>query len=353
MCKQIYYQDEEKVNNNGNIYKPKLSEQESEKRSPKHSSLSRDSNATSAESLLEALEQASEETLKTAKTDSEISSAIDTGFHSFGETGNSQVSAEANDLSSDQEESEMKSNEKIKSSVQMRKVIPTPFRSCYVNPYDLHSDQRYSRDSSMLSKSSNSSMSATLSEDEINSDLLHRENVSFGSESDASSSTYRKKNARLGTAVYTASAEFKFKSFESHRAKNRVKTLNESNWDTAGNGSYFKLDATKSKTTAKNLQDDLDATTVNNVSNQVTKPSRSHGTWPRQSNRSKRRRSQAEADELLRNFRETSEIYRTRFKAIYAETRRKIEETMFGLRVAVAKSGYSSKYYAMTKPQRS
>ncbi|XP_076817399.1 uncharacterized protein LOC143462957 isoform X2 [Clavelina lepadiformis] len=75
--------------------------------------------------------------------------------------------------------------------------------------------------------------------------------------------------------------------------------------------------------------------------NEMPEDVQTHGTWPRRFQRSKRRQDQEEAEELLRRFRATSETYRTRFRNIYEDSRRRVEETMFELRVAMAKNGYS------------
>ena len=345
---QRLYRGAETVHRNENIYEFESDEQL--QLDGKQQRQER-SNAISTDSVIDV--SASPATAKEpleSKIDSENSSALDAGFYSFGEAENSQASVDAATSSSDQEDSMIRNSEKTGSPGQMRKGVPIQLRACYVNPYNLHSDQRNSQDLTIFSKSSNSSTSATLSEDEAGSDILNFENRTFCDKSDTSSFGALTKNENLNAPVHTASAQLKLKVRE--RPNETKKSFRSPRDKQSQQPPSVAVDDSKSPVknnkSVKTWKDDLDASTAKSASGPVVKPVRSHGTWPRQTDRSKRKRNQVEADELLQKFREMSEIYRARFRKIYEETRRRIEETMFGLRVAVAKSGYSSKYYSLS-----
>lgn len=70
-----------------------------------------------------------------------------------------------------------------------------------------------------------------------------------------------------------------------------------------------------------------------------------HGTWPGRKHKPKGQQDQEEADELLRKFREVSDAHRNKFRDIYADTRRRVQEAMFNLRVSMAKNGYSDRRF--------
>ena len=305
-----------------------------------------DADIDDIDSIVDNLELVSKEA--ETKTNSEASSAIDTGFNSLGD---SQFSVDVAEVYF--EESSMR---KIGNSrLSVTKGIPTPLRSCYMNTYEINSDHgNTSRDYSSFSRTSGSSMSASISEDDNMSGFLSLDNSLHSPNGSNPVSSPMATSSKRGdlAETYKTSAQLNLKTFEKNsdavkKKKQTNKSKNARQVDVVSKElSYIE----KIKISTKEWKDDYDVPRIiNNASDDVTKDYRSRGTWPRHANRSKKKRNQAEADELLRKFRETSEIYRARFREIYAETRRKIEETMFGLRVAVAKSGYSSKYYSADK----
>ena len=278
-------------------------------------------------------------------SNSTASSVVDTGFSSFGEAGNSQLSAEVAESDSD---SEVMRNARS-SARSTAKVIPTPLRACYYNAYEISSYDGVSRDSSLTSKASVSSVSAIDSEDDPASDYVSNSSGSPVKNCRTSpNADFRKVHKVQTSQTQTVSAAVKLKnadkplrqkgSFQVHKLSFKNKAVSENK--SSQNKSGFLENEYKFK-----VKDDNDAVLATHGDVTINKHS-FHGTWPRRAASSKRKRNQAEADELLRKFRETADIYRAKFRDIYAETRRKIEETMFSLRVAVAKSGYSSKYYS-------
>jgi len=62
---------------------------------------------------------------------------------------------------------------------------------------------------------------------------------------------------------------------------------------------------------------------------------------PRSVHRQRCRAEHKEAEEMLRKFRETAALFRHRMEVIFAESRRKTEVSLLGLRVAMTKNGYS------------
>ena len=264
-----------------------------------------------------------------ASDSDERSSVIDTGFSSFGDVENSPLSNNTSDLSFNHQYK----NQVPDSKKSIRAFdIPTTLRSCYLNQCQINSDVE--KCSSLTSRSSAMSLSEILSEDDNVT-----ETISANSNQNSSSLN---DNYLLGDNQESNTADARKSRFIAKAPL--CATLNS---DASPNSEHLLKVQTQSIeiSSVRAWKDDESLVLSSSLAVDENTPRPTHGTWPRRLHCSKRKQNQVEADELLRRFRETTDTYRERFRHIYDESRRKIEEAMFGLRVALAKNGYTSRYH--------